>query len=366
MIPHVDAVYHPYSGGWHARSTPRGKILAEFYAGTKLRSAGCPVGEVINPASGLCVLRSGALGKFILDLYHPPRGTPTLSKVSNVTAHEALGVVASHAMKKTAQSRGKNTKMAQLAYQFSTLPQTSQRAAETLGMLQGMGNATRALPNAVARGNVDNVTTQLSRWADPNHAKDMETVGIVLHRAARDGHLEIVDRLLRAGAAVDAPSAAGATALHEAATHGRVQIVDRLLQAGADMNARSRYEKTALMRAARSGHLEVVGRLLRAGADMNARDYFEDTALMMAAQDGRLEVVDRLLRAGADVNARNRIGNTALMLAAQVGRLEVVDHLLRAGADVNARNRNGKTALMMAAERGRTEVADRLRQAGAA
>ena len=64
---------------------------------------------------------------------------------------------------------------------------------------------------------------------------------------------------------------------------GHLEVVNRLLAAGANMHADNDY---ALRWASRKGHLEIVERLLAAGADLHAHN-------------------DRLLEAGADVHAAN-------------------------------------------------------------
>ena len=48
-----------------------------------------------------------------------------------------------------------------------------------------------------------------------------------------------------------------------------VEIVERLIEAGADVNVKDRYGDTVLMTASGNGHLEVVEKLIEAGADVN-------------------------------------------------------------------------------------------------
>jgi hypothetical protein len=153
---------------------------------------------------------------------------------------------------------------------------------------------------------------------------------------------------------------------------GILEVVERLLAAGADVNAAAAtadFGRTALQAASESGHLEVVERLLAAGADVNAAaayyDYNGRTALQAASGGGHLEVVERLLAAGADVNAApaGDFGGTALQAASKSGHLEVVERLLAAGADANAAAiRHGWTALRAASVHGHLEVVERLRK----
>ncbi|EXL40290.1 hypothetical protein FOCG_17178, partial [Fusarium oxysporum f. sp. radicis-lycopersici 26381] len=60
----------------------------------------------------------------------------------------------------------------------------------------------------------------------------------------------------------------GRTALQAASEGGHIQVVERLLEAGANVNAAAaaRYGRTALQAASAGGHIQVVKRLLNAGA----------------------------------------------------------------------------------------------------
>lgn len=58
-----------------------------------------------------------------------------------------------------------------------------------------------------------------------------------LHHAAYAGHVEMIELLLEAGAAVDAPALNGGTPLMRAIQSSRPSCVDVLLKAGADVNA---------------------------------------------------------------------------------------------------------------------------------
>ncbi|KAF7546013.1 hypothetical protein G7Z17_g8730 [Cylindrodendrum hubeiense] len=192
---------------------------------------------------------------------------------------------------------------------------------------------------------------------------------ITLQAAAEEGHLETVEKLLAAGADVNAYAEHGQTALQAAAERGHLQIVEILLTSGADVNA-AEHGQTALQVAAEGGYLEIVEKLLVAGADVNA-DAAEhgQTALQAASEGGYPEIVEKLLAAGADINAAAAVsfrGQTALQAAAEDGHLETVEKLLAAGADVNATaTEHGQTALQAAAERGHLQIVEKLLVAGA-
>ncbi len=236
------------------------------------------------------------------------------------------------------------------------------------------------LPNASGRGLDQLVEVMLGSAMVSDEVLDAS-----LCAAIRAGHSQVVQRLLAAGADVNAAPAAdfGCTALQAAAELGHEEVVQRLLEAGVDVNAApARFDgRTALQAAAEGGHREVVQQLLDAGADVNAAPVDDGsavdrglTALQAAAEFGNEELVQRLLEAGADVNAAPVNGGsaadcglTALQAATGGGHREVVQQLLEAGADVDAApaSYHGRTALQAAAEGGHREVVQQLLEAGA-
>ncbi|KAK6851002.1 hypothetical protein PG987_000636 [Apiospora arundinis] len=91
-----------------------------------------------------------------------------------------------------------------------------------------------------------------------------------LHISARNGYLDTVNSLLKAGADVNLVSGCGRTALQMAAAHGEPAVVRALLASGAEVDFRFPNKQTALQAAAEQGHLEVVNTLLAAGANPKA------------------------------------------------------------------------------------------------
>ena len=62
-------------------------------------------------------------------------------------------------------------------------------------------------------------------------------------------------------------------------------MVDRLIDAGADVNARGVGRQTALMRAAKRGHSEIARKLLSSGARPDLRDRTGKTAESFARNE---------------------------------------------------------------------------------
>lgn len=212
-----------------------------------------------------------------------------------------------------------------------------------------------------------------------------------------------VQRLLGAGADVNAAQVDGMTALHWAVSRSNAAMTRTLLDAGADVNAATMYgvrplslacengspeivrmllEKkagvedrltggaTPLMTASRTGNAEVVRLLIDAGADVNAREQHQQTAIMWAAAEGHTDVVRQLMDAGADMRASLPSGWTPLFFAVREGRTDTVRFLVQQGLDVNApmtgeKRKRGPNPLLLAVQNGHFETAVALLEAGA-
>lgn len=91
-----------------------------------------------------------------------------------------------------------------------------------------------------------------------------------LARAAFNGDVTNVRRLLNLGAAINAKAAGGETALHKAAHCGYMEILEILLAAGAGVNAICDAEYTPLYEAATGQRPDIVQKLLVVGAEIEA------------------------------------------------------------------------------------------------
>jgi ankyrin repeat protein len=183
---------------------------------------------------------------------------------------------------------------------------------------------------------------EIIRWLYDLMGDDFKLI-----EASKKGDLEDVNRLIDAGADVDAEDG---EALISAVHNGHLEIVKRLIEAGADVNINGK----ALIEASNQKYLDIAIVLIEAGINVNAE---EGEALNMAVGNNDLNMVNRLIEAGADVNL-----GEALIIASRMGLLDIVNRLLEAGASVN--NREGE-ALIMAIKRSQVNIVKRLIEAGA-
>jgi ankyrin repeat protein len=117
-----------------------------------------------------------------------------------------------------------------------------------------------------------------------------------LYAASWNGHSQVVQLLLAAGAKVDATAGSGQTPLHAASSNGHSQVVQLLLQKGANPQLRSRSGLTALDEAALYGETCVVQLLLEAWGQPQVTADDVITAAKGAAHAGHNQTVARLAK----------------------------------------------------------------------
>ena len=131
-----------------------------------------------------------------------------------------------------------------------------------------------------------------------------------LHRSSLKGEMELVEKLLNAGANPDATNSFGYVPLHVAASAGQTAIVEALLNAGANPDVVPSESSEA-------------GAALKYCAGM--------TPLHFAAHGGHAEIIDALLAAGADPNAADAAGITPMYWSEKAGHVDATVSLLTGG-----------------------------------
>ncbi len=230
------------------------------------------------------------------------------------------------------------------------------------GLLAGQGGQTLARSMGGLGGGGASAPMPSHGGHAGNHSPPSRGDGIAaldhnLITAASVGDLDLVNRLLKAGASAQATDDRGRTALLAAIYNRRGDIARVLIQAGADVNRKDSEANSPFLLAAATNQIDVVRLTLAHGADLNSTDRYDGTALIAASQHGNVEVVKLLLSAGVPVDRVNQLGWTALLEAIILGdgssRYEdIVQALLDAGADANLADRDGVSPTRHARERG--------------
>lgn len=205
------------------------------------------------------------------------------------------------------------------------------------------------------------VEALLARGAHPkkskNTAKTSSGAWRCLHEAAKRGDVEIAQKLIAAGADLDAVDEGGNTPLSVAASRGRLEMVQCLLAKGAGADIVESFGSAPLHAACEFGHGECVEALLASGANAEI-EQSSMTALLAASRARSLACVQALARRGANLDATDRDGNTALMIVCMSPidqcALSIIEALIDAGACRSRTNRSGGSALSVVAARMRT------------
>jgi uncharacterized protein len=209
-----------------------------------------------------------------------------------------------------------------------------------------------------------------------------------LHWAVHRDDVDLVQRLIKAGARAEVKNNYGVTPLAEAAVVGDPKVLRLLVDAGANVNSANADGQTALMVIARTSNVEAAEILLSHGAQVNAVEQWRgQTAVMWAAAEGQAAMVKELVAHGANVNARSKVTNwdrgttaegtglgakfmpagglTALLFAARQGHLDCAQALVEAGADKDQQDPDGISPMVTAIVNAHYDVAAYLAERGA-
>ncbi|HEU5070869.1 MAG TPA: ankyrin repeat domain-containing protein [Verrucomicrobiae bacterium] len=231
--------------------------------------------------------------------------------------------------------------------------------ANLLSKKGGHSAAKLSLHAAAAAGDLVAVKSHVAAGENIQEIFDGETpLCIALHHR----HWPIASYLIKKNANVKLPQRWHTTPLHVAAASGApIEIIAKLVKLGAEVDALDECERTPLCHAAEAGHTEIVQWLLDHGANVThghvgssapvycalIRDHTELASLLIdrggkctlhqAIACNHLARARQLLNAGADVHKEEDLPyyNTPLAMAVWRDSAEMVTLLLEFGADPN-------------------------------
>ncbi len=263
--------------------------------------------------------------------------------------------------------------------------QTTQNTITQSTSKQFLQEQARLLSHAASDNDLQQVQCILDAYPDVVHVRGGIMQSTPMHFAADRGFIEIVIRLIDAGADVNAKEGAtGTTPIHWAALSGQIEVAKLLISHQADIESTDDWHNLAPLGWAAAvvdkPHTEMIDYLLDQGARM---DLF--TALLsltggyslllhLAARENLYEATSLLLNHGADPNATASMivdellcQVTPLHRAALLGHAQTVCVLLEHGANPNQPTIGywNVAPLHLAAWRGHAEAARLLVEFGA-
>ncbi len=202
--------------------------------------------------------------------------------------------------------------------------------------------------------------------------------------AASETPVELLTKMLKLGADINATDNCGETPLCHAATAGNLEIVDWLLDHGADVTHGREDSATPVYCALRRHHVELASHLidrggkatlhqavqcnhlararqkLNSGADANHEKdpHRMESPLEMAIWLDSTDMVTLLLEFGADPNQQDMSGNASLHEAVLKGSAKMVKLLLAHGADPDLPGGAGLTPIELAHRKDRSHLAN--------
>ncbi|MFP3033743.1 MAG: ankyrin repeat domain-containing protein [Wolbachia sp.] len=225
------------------------------------------------------------------------------------------------------------------------------------------------LISAAINGSVERVENLVDQGANVNIENEDGLMPLFL--AVREGKFNVVKHLIDSKKAdVKVSDNYGNTLLHWAAFNGRLKIVEYLIEKGADVNVKERNGFAPLHLAVQGGnnilftlsapnkHLKIVEYLIGKDADLEAIDNDERTPLHLAVEGSNFNTTRLLIEKGANVNAKEKNHWVPLYLAVKDGNLNIVELLVNSeNIDIEARSEVGDTPLHIAAREGNFDIA---------
>ncbi|XP_063923294.1 uncharacterized protein LOC135137536 [Zophobas morio] len=183
--------------------------------------------------------------------------------------------------------------------------------------------------------------------------------------ASREGHVTVVEYLLKCGAKINGADKYGRTPFFEASSSGHEKTLEYLAKNGANINRSDKYDRTPLFAASSNGHEKIIECLVKCGAKINHTNKYGRTPLFVASLNGHQKTVECLAKCGAKINRADNDGRTPLFAASSNGHEKIIEYLVKFGAAVNHVDDSGWTPLYAASWNNHLKAVECLMKCGA-
>jgi hypothetical protein len=133
-----------------------------------------------------------------------------------------------------------------------------------------------------------------------------------------------------------------------ASANNQIEMMNRLIDDGAAIQPELLYQDSPLLKAAKHNHLDALKLLLAKGVNVNYPGKQKFTPLMAAVSKNNLEAVELLLKLGADVSLKTTTGDNVFYFTLRHGNQDIIIALLKHDllqTEVNAPDIYGHTPL---------------------
>jgi len=225
----------------------------------------------------------------------------------------------------------------------------NQNNAEVVNLLFGSKILTECSKNTSIDANIEKI--DLLNQKNKHNATPLEI-------AIKRNNIEIVKRLLAAGANPDVLNSKGKHLLEQAIFIGNAAIVKLLLASESRDNEKIRdlslFLRTAIIQSHHEIALMLISHCTAMGqiSEIDKGDDFGQTPLMLAAQEQDTKLITTILESGANINAQNNDGYTVLHYALKNKNKNLSKYLIEKGIDPRAGNFNFSSALALARHSG--------------
>lgn len=159
-------------------------------------------------------------------------------------------------------------------------------------------------------------------------------------KAASDGNVALLQDSLSKGADPDY-HLRDTSALQLAIANGHFEVANILIDAGANVNVRNRMSWRPIHEAARIGNLELMDKLIEKGARIYVSDDEGHSLVRVAIDNNQIDVLKKFISIEANnTEGKDKEGVTNLMAAVLSKNIEMVEILLADGCDPYAKPSN--------------------------